>query len=100
MATLLTLEGPESGRAFPLVDECSVLGRQHDSTICLSGNAVSRHHAQILRQGGDYFVEDLGSSNGTFVNGEQIQQATLADGDKLDLGGKVLRVRVEKPKVK
>src|SRR5882762_7938139 len=89
MATLFTLEGPESGRSFPLSGECSVVGRQHDSTICLSGNAVSRHHAQILRRGDDYYIEDLGSSNGTYLNGKRLvphAPASFYDEDRLQIG--------------
>jgi sigma-B regulation protein RsbU (phosphoserine phosphatase) len=98
MATLLTLEGPETGRAFPLLSECSVLGRQHDSAICLSGNAVSRHHAQILRRGDDYFIEDLGSSNGTYLNGKRLvphAPASFYDDDRLHIGPFLLTLQSE-----
>src|SRR5262245_24150599 len=89
MASLLTLDGPDSGRAFPLMGECCVVGRQHDSNICLSGNAVSRHHAQILRRGDDYFIEDLGSSNGTYLNGKRLvphAPVGLYEDDRLHIG--------------
>jgi len=88
MAILITLQGPDAGRTYPL-DSAAILGRQFDSTICLSGKAVSRHHAQILLRESAYFIEDLGSSNGTFLNGKRIQANTLlpfTERDVLQIG--------------
>ncbi len=89
MAKLITLEGPEAGREFVLAGECIVLGRQHDSTVCLTSNAVSRHHAQILRRDGEFLIEDLGSSNGTYLNGKRLvpnAPESFYDDDRLQLG--------------
>jgi len=88
MAILITLQGPDAGRTYPL-ESAAILGRQFDSTICLSGKAVSRHHAQILLRESAYFIEDLGSSNGTFLNGKRIQANTLipfTERDVLQIG--------------
>jgi sigma-B regulation protein RsbU (phosphoserine phosphatase) len=89
MAILITLQGPDAGRKYPLETAATILGRQFDSTICLSGKAVSRHHAQVLLRDADYFVEDLESSNGTFLNGKRLQAHSLApftERDVLQIG--------------
>ncbi|MBM4067790.1 MAG: FHA domain-containing protein [Planctomycetes bacterium] len=72
MATLVTLQGPDAGRSFPLDKDRIIMGRQYDSTVCLNGRAVSRHHAQLLLRDGRYFLEDLESSNGTYLNGKRL----------------------------
>src|SRR3954447_7447369 len=87
MDALVILQGPQTGKRFPLEKGTTVLGRQSDSTICLESLAVSRHHARIVNVNGTYYVEDLGSSNGTFLNGERIvARMPLAENDKLQLG--------------
>jgi serine phosphatase RsbU (regulator of sigma subunit)/pSer/pThr/pTyr-binding forkhead associated (FHA) protein len=87
MAILLTLKGPNAGHQFPLDSATTVLGRQADSTICLESQAVSRHHARILHENGQYFVEDLQSSNGTYVNGQRIRnRLRLAKDDTIQIG--------------
>ena len=87
MAILVATKGPVAGRHFPLTASCTVLGRQQDSTIELDSLAVSRHHARIVHREGAYLVEDLQSSNGTFLNGKSVREPTvLKDGDDLHLG--------------
>src|ERR671924_422261 len=89
MATLVMLQGTEVGRTFPLQEETTVLGRQNDSTICLTGKNASRHHPQVVRRGSDYFIEDLASSNGTFLNGARLNPYApqpLTDEDRLQIG--------------
>jgi sigma-B regulation protein RsbU (phosphoserine phosphatase) len=88
MGTLLVVHGPEMGRQYPLEVE-TLLGRQFDAHICLSGREVSRHHARILHRDAHYFVEDLGSSNGTFINGRRLQAHSpekLHERDLLQIG--------------
>jgi serine phosphatase RsbU (regulator of sigma subunit) len=89
MAILITLQGPELGRKFSLDGACTVLGRQYDCTICLTGKAVSRQHAQILKRDSTYAIEDLNSSNGTFVNGKRLQPnvpVPFTERDTLQIG--------------
>jgi serine phosphatase RsbU (regulator of sigma subunit) len=96
MAILVTLQGPDPGQKYALDRPCAVLGRQADSTICLAAKAVSRQHAQILHREDGFYVEDLGSSNGTFVNGRRLgphAPARLTEHDTLQVGPYVFALR-------
>lgn len=94
MAVLLTLKGPNAGRRFPLERASTELGRQANSAICLESQAVSRQHARILCEQGAYFVEDLNSSNGTYVNGRRITGRTkFSERDTLQVGPYVFGIR-------
>jgi sigma-B regulation protein RsbU (phosphoserine phosphatase) len=89
MAILLTLQGPEVGQKFTLDNACTILGRQFDCQISLQGRAVSRQHAQILLRDNQFFVEDLGSSNGTFLNNQRLPPRVATpfnEGDSLAVG--------------
>src|SRR4249919_1751924 len=87
MDSLVILQGPQTGKRLALELDCTVLGRQSDSTICLESLAVSRHHARILKTDDRYFVEDLGSSNGTYLNGIRVTgRLPLKEHDRLQLG--------------
>ena len=87
MDILVTLKGPQPGRHFSLDQEATILGRHPDSTIYLESQAVSRHHARIRAREAEYLVEDLRSSNGTFLNGKQIAgPVPLTEQDTLQIG--------------
>ena len=95
MAMLVVLQG---GKAVThqILDGETVLGRHPGCTIPLDSNTVSRRHAQVTRIDGNYFIEDLGSGNGTFVNGKQIAgKAQLAHDDRIKLGPILLRFQSE-----
>src|SRR6188768_498283 len=62
------------------------IGRHPDSIIVLPSGSVSSHHATIKRRGPDYYVQDLGTTNGTKLNGVDVEEAKLDDGDKLTFG--------------
>src|SRR5262249_5903501 len=83
------LQGPDAGRKYPLEGTNAVLGRQADCTVCLPPKAVSRQHAQILQADNSYYIEDLGSSNGTFVNGTRLSphvRVRLTEQDTFQIG--------------
>src|SRR3954470_425358 len=83
---LVIAEGKETGREF-VFDQASVLiGRTSECDVVLYDPGVSRKHARIFGEGEGYFVEDMGSSNGTKVNGSIIKKKLLADGDAISLG--------------
>jgi hypothetical protein len=79
------LNGAASGQRFPLKDT-TIVGRLPECDITLDDPSVSRRHVRITRPGGQWRVEDLGSTNGLRVNGEQVPAAELRDGDRLELG--------------
>ncbi|MGL4514539.1 MAG: SpoIIE family protein phosphatase [Lacipirellulaceae bacterium] len=84
MAFLRIVSGVEPGKRFPLTAPQSVIGRSSDCEVALDVAAVSRRHAVVHRDGDAFSVEDLGSRNGTFVNGERITgKARLAPGDRI-----------------
>jgi hypothetical protein len=86
------LEGAEAGAQVP-VDAEVLIGRGDDADLTLADAGVSRSHARVSAGVTGASIEDLGSSNGTFVNGERISAAQpLRDGDEIQLGGAVLRV--------
>jgi len=96
MAILITLQGPDAGRQFPVEAPTTVLGRQLDAPICLTAKAVSRHHAQILCRDGAYLLEDLDSSNGTFLNGKRLDPGSpvpFTERDTLQVGPYVFALR-------
>lgn len=84
MTVLKVIKGPAAGSLFELHGERTVLGRHPNCGVVLENGAVSRHHAQILESHGSYFLEDLRSRNGTYLNGEQLEGRTeLTDGDEI-----------------
>ena len=84
MAILKEIEGPEPGRQFRLDKPRMVLGRHPDCDIIVEVDAVSRYHAQILLAQGAFFLEDLNSRNGTFVNDRLIRDRhPLQENDRI-----------------
>ncbi len=92
--TLEIVEGPGAGRQLVL-DRAIILGRAPDSDLVLEDDEVSRHHARVTPAGdGSAVVEDLGSSNGTFVNNSQLYEgARLDPGDELLIGVTLIQAR-------
>lgn len=81
-----------SGERIELTDEPNVIGRLASCRIIISDTNTSRQHAQIVRLGSGFAINDLGSTNGTFVNGERvIADRRLADGDIVTVGAVSLR---------
>jgi len=85
MAKLVIVSGASVGSEFTLKDD-NVIGRQPDCSIVLAEESISRKHARVYCKDDRYFVQDLGSTNGTFVNGKLIEQAEIADRDVLTTG--------------
>ena len=91
MHRLVVLQG---GQAIPheLTEEVTVLGRLPESGLQLDSNMVSRRHAKVVQRGDRVTIEDLGSGNGTFVNGKRVEEPVLLKhGDRLKLGPMLLR---------
>jgi hypothetical protein len=85
-ALVIRAGGGRVGESFPLEGERSAIGRRPDSAIFLDDVTVSRDHALIVRRGGDWHLDDLGSLNGTYVNRHRIESVRLSDGDELQVG--------------
>jgi FHA domain/zinc-ribbon domain len=77
--------GGRAGEMFPLDGETTV-GRSPDCGIFLDDVTVSRKHAILREREGQFFIEDQGSLNGTFVNRKRVESAQLDDGDELQVG--------------
>jgi pSer/pThr/pTyr-binding forkhead associated (FHA) protein len=88
---LFVLEGPKAGQEFELSQPNTSLGRESGVDIVLTTTAVSRRHAQVTQENSQYYIEDLGSSNGTYLNGQRISgRQMLRDGDQVGLGQSVI----------
>jgi len=83
---LLVKRGPNAGSTFLLEKDVTTAGRNTESDVFLDDITVSRKHAEFLRQGGAFFVRDVGSLNGTYVNGEQVEETKLASKDEVQIG--------------
>ena len=86
-ALLLVKRGPNAGSTFLLESDATTVGRNPESDVFLDDVTVSRAHAVIERRDGDaFFVRDIGSLNGTYVNRERVDVTKLASGDELQIG--------------
>ncbi len=94
--TFVVLEGAIEGTEFPLDKQRCVMGRADDADWTFEDDAVSKHHAAIEVGAKAIRVVDLGSTNGTFVNGEQIASPTdLKHGDQIQVGDVRLQCLIE-----
>ena len=80
------------GETLALFDGMRI-GRNDDNDVTIADGRVSRHHARIVADGGGFAIEDLQSSNGTFVDGAQVQRARLHAGASIVVGETVLEIR-------
>jgi hypothetical protein len=78
--------GGRAGEHFLLEKEQTSVGRSPDCDVFLDDVTVSRRHALVVRRNGQYFIEDKGSLNGTFLNRRRIESGPLEDGDELQIG--------------
>jgi two-component system cell cycle response regulator len=90
-AAVTVLRGENVGALYPLHGDEIVIGRSTDVGICLPDDSLSRQHARIRRSGVGYTIEDLGSTNGTFLDGERLDgPAALEDGSRIHLGSRTV----------
>ena len=91
-ACFVQYNGDALGRRLALNNKEMILGRDANCDICLTEESISRQHAKIFNENGDVFIEDQGSSNGTFINDKKItQKMPLRDQDMLKLGNIILK---------
>ncbi|HZS37139.1 MAG TPA: DUF4388 domain-containing protein [Polyangia bacterium] len=87
------ISGKYQGGEFPLrMDREIVVGRSSDLDMVLVEDMVSRKHAKIAASGDQIVIQDLGSTNGTFVNGEKIKKARLKEGDRILIGTSIIKL--------
>jgi hypothetical protein len=85
-ALLVVQRGPNAGSRFLLDKEVTTAGRHPDSDIFLDDVTVSRRHAEFIRTGDGFVVADVGSLNGTYLNRERIERASVSNGDEVQVG--------------
>jgi predicted component of type VI protein secretion system len=82
-------------RSFSIVRDMTVVGRREDCDLRIPLGEVSRKHCRLIKDGEAIRIEDLGSSNGTFHNGERTREATLAAGDTIQIGPVTFMVQID-----
>ena len=92
MSKLVILNQGMAGRTFELIIERTTVGRVEDNTFQIADGSVSSHHAEILLQGSEILIRDLGSTNGTFINNEKITETVLKPGQTLRFGQVELKI--------
>jgi len=96
MTKLYAIEGQLIGEIFAIKEPVTTIGRSADNDIVLPDDRVSRQHCRLTREDASVVLEDLGSSNGTFVNGRAISKTRLFDGDEVHVGNHVFSFTVSK----
>src|SRR3954463_4203457 len=86
MAKLVVLSAGLNGRTHELNVDKTTIGRVDDNTFQIADPSVSSHHCEVLLQGSDVLVRDLGSTNGSFINNDKISESILKPGQTLRLG--------------
>lgn len=95
-AALICISGRSIGQMFLLVRNELTIGRAPECDVFLDDEGVSRHHAKVVRREGHWLVVDVGSTNGTFHEGERIDVLTLSDGAQIHVGaGTILQFRYQ-----
>ncbi len=94
MKVVLVRFKDEQRKDFPLEGETTILGRRPDCGLRIQTNDVSRQHCEI-RVDDEVHVKDLGSSNGTYVNGKRVAETTLQAGDRLGVGPVMFVVQID-----
>ncbi len=94
-ASLVIIEGPNAGKVFAIPGVKACIGREEGVEIHVDDEAMSRTHAAITWEGSEYRIRDLGSSNGTWLNGSKVTEYALRNGDKLMVGETLFVFRVE-----
>jgi pSer/pThr/pTyr-binding forkhead associated (FHA) protein len=94
-AVLVMFRSDGERRSFSIARDMTVIGRREDCDLRIPLGEVSRKHCRLIRDGDSLKLEDLGSSNGTFLNGSRVQEALLSPGDTIQVGPVVFVVQVD-----
>ena len=90
-ASVVILEGYAEGMEYPIKETYAVIGRSRDAAVPLKDPMVSREHAAIVLHEDAFILQDLDSTNGTYMGGALIKQIELSHGDKFNIGNTVLQ---------
>jgi len=82
-------------KTFALQNNITVMGRRHDCDLCIPLKAVSRRHCQLYSNDDKLKIRDLGSRNGTYLNGKRVDDATVKAGDYLKIGPLTFLLRID-----
>jgi pSer/pThr/pTyr-binding forkhead associated (FHA) protein len=93
-AKLIMFRASGERRDLPLNSDRTLIGRKNDCDVRIPLTEVSRHHTELLIKQDKVLLRDLGSSNGTFVNNQRVETATLAPGDHVIVGPVVFTVQI------
>ncbi len=85
-ALVIRSGGGRAGESFPIDQEKMSIGRTPDAPVFLDDVTVSRNHALLVKRQDGYYIDDLGSLNGTYVNRRRIESHALEDGDEIQIG--------------
>jgi hypothetical protein len=92
--TLVVTAGPLSGTKITLGDQPILIGRADDSTLVLTDDFASSRHARLTNRGGQWYVEDLGSTNGTYLDQQRVQGPLLVSpGQPIRIGQTAMELR-------
>jgi predicted component of type VI protein secretion system len=94
-AVLVMFRSDGEKRSFSIARDMTVIGRREDCDLRIPLGEVSRKHCRLVRDGDTLKLEDLGSSNGTFLNGQRVQEALLSPGDTIQVGPVVFAVQID-----
>jgi pSer/pThr/pTyr-binding forkhead associated (FHA) protein len=94
---LVMFRADEDRRSFELPKDVTVVGRREDCDLRIPLNDVSRKHCRLVKdeEHDELLLEDLGSSNGTYVNGQRVRDATLEPGDSIQIGSVLFVVQID-----
>jgi diguanylate cyclase (GGDEF)-like protein len=90
-ACLVVIYGPDLGRKYALSSQSITIGRSNKCDIQIDQESVSRAHSKVINAGRSVRIRDLGSTNGTYVNDELVEERTLADGDFIKVGRTIFK---------
>lgn len=94
-AVLVMFKPDGEARSFPVTRSSTTLGRGEECTLRIPVDRVSRRHCELIQNNGHLLIKDLGSSNGTYVNGKRVVEAKLKAGDRLQVGPVIFTLQVD-----
>ena len=94
-AVLVMFRSDGQKRSFSIARDMTVIGRREDCDLRIPLGEVSRKHCRLVRDGDTLKLEDLGSSNGTFLNGQRVQEALLSPGDTIQVGPVAFALQID-----